>query len=295
MLYPLEFGNSRINPLNRGIYPHGGIRGDTGKTDMQLTGISASLLGVTINNLQTRSFEASLLEWLQSCLSFDGLTTIAYVQNQNPLALFLWSSSAQTHSLLESAYLDKAFQLDPLYDLHVQNSPGGVYRLKDVAPDQFHRTQYYKEYFRFTDVIDEVGMLFRPAAGTTVIISLNRDKSTGRRFSQKELEIIATLYPVVAALTQDHYVYLDAGEKKDQQPVHTAMMSALKTKHDISLSPRQAQVALLVLKGHSSTSIGAHLGISPQTVKVFRKQIYKRCNISSQAELFKLLLPLMVL
>jgi DNA-binding CsgD family transcriptional regulator len=35
------------------------------------------------------------------------------------------------------------------------------------------------------------------------------------------------------------------------------------------------------------------LGVSGQTVKVFRKQLYARCGISSQAELFALMLPLL--
>ena len=64
--------------------------------------------------------------------------------------------------------------------------------------------------------------------------------------------------------------------------------------HSIHLSQRQAQVALLILQGHSSVSIGLRLGVSAQTVKVFRRQIHARCGISSQAELFALLLPLLV-
>jgi DNA-binding CsgD family transcriptional regulator len=47
------------------------------------------------------------------------------------------------------------------------------------------------------------------------------------------------------------------------------------------------------LRGHSSVSIGLRLGLSAQTVKVFRKQLYRRCAISSQAELFALMLPLL--
>jgi DNA-binding CsgD family transcriptional regulator len=70
--------------------------------------------------------------------------------------------------------------------------------------------------------------------------------------------------------------------------------SSVAETHSISLTNRQAEVALLVLQGHSSSSIGLRLGISPQTVKVFRKQLYKKCNISSQAELFALITPLLV-
>ena len=54
-----------------------------------------------------------------------------------------------------------------------------------------------------------------------------------------------------------------------------------------------SQEALLILQGHSSVSISLRLGVSPQTVKVFRRQLYARCGIGSQAELFALLLPLL--
>ncbi|MDZ4135631.1 MAG: helix-turn-helix transcriptional regulator, partial [Paracoccaceae bacterium] len=59
------------------------------------------------------------------------------------------------------------------------------------------------------------------------------------------------------------------------------------------LSPRQAEVALLILRGHSTVSIGLRLGVAAQTIKVFRKQLYAKCAISSQAELFAMMLPLL--
>ncbi|MGX7871756.1 helix-turn-helix transcriptional regulator [Mesorhizobium sp. ORM6] len=59
------------------------------------------------------------------------------------------------------------------------------------------------------------------------------------------------------------------------------------------MSKRQAEVALLILQGHSSPSIGLNLGVSPQTVKVFRKQLYNKCSLSSQAELFALMMPIL--
>ena len=65
----------------------------------------------------------------------------------------------------------------------------------------------------------------------------------------------------------------------------------LLAERNLSLSPRQAQVALLILQGHSSISIGLTLGISPQTVKVLRKQLYRKCQISSQGELYYLIAP----
>lgn len=254
---------------------------------------SNALLGTAISCIGSDQFQSAFLTWLQSCLSFDGVTAIAYFQNAKPQPLFFWSSSEATHNFLHSIYLTGAYQIDPIHELHVRQMPRGCYRLRDIAPDQFHRTQYYEEYFRFTGLMDEIAMLTYPADGVSLVISLERGLKTGRRFSRSALKATESVFPVVAALADHHWSSLEARASDSPHLLDSALITSLRDAHGISLSPRQAQVALLVLKGHSSVSIGLHLGISPQTVKVFRKQIYKRCKISSQAELFRLLLPLL--
>ena len=92
------------------------------------------------------------------------------------------------------------------------------------------------------------------------------------------------MVPVMSALT------IRPGPADD---VVSLLVSAVFSTHAIRLSPRQAEVAILILKGHSSVSAALRLGVSSQTVKVFRKQLYSRCRISSQAELFALMLPLL--
>jgi DNA-binding CsgD family transcriptional regulator len=52
------------------------------------------------------------------------------------------------------------------------------------------------------------------------------------------------------------------------------------------LSARERQIVTLVLQGHSTESIARHLDISPGTVKIHRKNIYRKLAISTQAELF---------
>ena len=54
------------------------------------------------------------------------------------------------------------------------------------------------------------------------------------------------------------------------------------------LSEREAEVARLILQGHSSKVIARMLGNSPETVKVFRKRIHTKLGLASSAELFSL-------
>lgn len=52
------------------------------------------------------------------------------------------------------------------------------------------------------------------------------------------------------------------------------------------LTDREVQTAILLLAGHSSKAIAAQLAISPETVKVHRRNLYEKLNVSSQAEVF---------
>jgi DNA-binding CsgD family transcriptional regulator len=54
------------------------------------------------------------------------------------------------------------------------------------------------------------------------------------------------------------------------------------------LSDREAEVARLILRGHSSKVIARMLGNSPETVKVFRKRIHAKLGLGSTGALFSL-------
>lgn len=80
----------------------------------------------------------------------------------------------------------------------------------------------------------------------------------------------------------------------DAFAVHGAMglhVTALMAQFGTScLSEREAEVARLILLGHSSKTIARILGNSPETVKVFRKRIHTKLGLASSAELFSLFL-----
>jgi DNA-binding CsgD family transcriptional regulator len=54
------------------------------------------------------------------------------------------------------------------------------------------------------------------------------------------------------------------------------------------LTVRERENAHLILRGHSVKSTARVLNISPETVRMHRKNLYTKLEISSQAELFAL-------
>jgi DNA-binding CsgD family transcriptional regulator len=129
----------------------------------------------------------------------------------------------------------------------------------------------------------------------TIAISMGKDGSSGEAFSLKAEKCLRSHEPVIMSLLNAHWAASEAPLLVSMQAtsITDSLVSAMRANHNVSLSRRQAEVALLILQGHSSPSIDLHLDISPQTVKVFRKQLYRKCSLSSQAELFALMMPIL--
>lgn len=250
------------------------------------------MLAEVIRRVGRAGFETALHDWLRRCLAPDNLIVLAYRDAGPPLVLYRHTDAPQVFAQLEAIYLAGAYLLDPYHDLHVTRVPSGAYRLRDVAPDAFHRSRYFLDYYQQTTLMDEITFVSYPRPEVSLNICLGRDATSARPFTAAEVEGAQRLAPIVTALAEQHWTGI-AEPPQARDDVPGALVAAMAVQHGIRLSQRQAEVALLILRGHSTASIGLRLGLSPQTVKVFRKQLYAKCNLSSQAELFALMVPLL--
>jgi DNA-binding CsgD family transcriptional regulator len=255
------------------------------------TGVEERLARV-IACLGGAGFEEALWTMLASLARPDNMLALIYRDNGSPLELCRRVTEAKVFARLRSTYLEGAFRLSPFFGLHLHRAEEGLYRLRDIAPDAFQRSRFYVEYFGQTTIIDELAFTVWLGEGLSLNLFLGREGTRSGPFSASEIAACRRMAPVVAALARGHW----PAPRAAMGPVEdTPALLAAEARRvlGIGLSPRQAQVALLILQGHSTLSIGLNLGLSPQTVKVFRKQLYQRCEISSQGELFSLLMPVL--
>jgi len=255
---------------------------------------SETLLAETIKSLKKNGFSMYFNRWLRTLANHDNTTILAYFRDETPQILFTDSETVAVHQNMSHVYLSGAYLLDPFYELHNSGADSNLYRMSDIAPDQFSRNQYFLEYYQRTTIIDEIAFIIWPSPQISVHVCLGRDVKSKRRFTIREISSTKQVLPIVETLVFEHWGNLRFSSDDHGENVLDRMVRLVSETHSINLTKRQAEVALLVLRGHSSASIGLRLGISPQTVKVFRKQLYQKCNISSQAELFALITPLLV-
>jgi PAS domain S-box-containing protein len=65
---------------------------------------------------------------------------------------------------------------------------------------------------------------------------------------------------------------------------------SLRRRIEVELTPREREIAALLIEGQTSKRIGKHLGISPRTVDVYRARLMKKHGAATTPELVRKLL-----
>jgi DNA-binding CsgD family transcriptional regulator len=181
-------------------------------------------------------------------------------------------------------YRSGPYLLDPFY-LAGSAAKTGCCSLAELAPSGFKQSEYYRSYYRFLGCADELGLLAATDLGF-YNISLCRDRGQAR-FSKSERQAIQAVFPLLESLCSMHLKMLNGPDVKTET-IYPQLARALGHFATSVLTPREAEVVQLLLKGHSTQSAADKLGISPQTIKLHRKNSYSKLDVRSQAELFYL-------
>lgn len=239
-------------------------------------------LGELVAAVEREGFALALRAMLRSVVRFDTLVISRFPKTGAPECLFHDLDDVQA-AITVDFYATGPFLLDPFYLACCAGRAPGVFRLRDLAPPAFLRSEYYRRFYRRTRLSDEIGLLLPAAGGGWLILSLARGVR-GAAFGEADLGGLRGLAPVVAAAVGRHWG--TGGESESAgRDLAQARLAFFGTEQ---LSPREAEVIQMVLQGHSTPGIAALLGLAAGTVKVHRRHAYAKLGISSQAELFSM-------
>ncbi|HRX34979.1 MAG TPA: helix-turn-helix transcriptional regulator [Aestuariivirga sp.] len=223
-------------------------------------------------------FATVLLDAVRRLVDFDFVMAFAYRGKDQPVILDDTLDHTR-HRIIATDYAAGPFQLDPFYKLVSDGACSGCYRLHDIAPDHFRRSEYFRAHYSRTGIGEEVGFVFATGNGYTGVTSLARWTSSPP-LTRSDLDILQAIEPAVGGFSRQQWANPGASafEQKPQQTIARLGFRLL--------SAREREIVTLILQGHSTQSVALQLDISPGTVKIHRKNIYRKLKISTQAELF---------
>ena len=188
-------------------------------------------------------------------------------------------------------YINSTYLLNPLYNAFLAGLRPGLHRMIDLAPDNWQAFDEPHEAvlarkeeigFRtrgWPENLQELALTVDLPNGMMGEMSLARPSDQGG-FEPHMVARLEPFYPLFA--TAFRHLWAHASNNTATLSEGRALLEDFAK--DI-LSPREAEIVQLVLKGHSSLSIGLTLGIAVPTVKTHRKNAYAKLGISTQQQL----------
>lgn len=243
--------------------------------------------GNLIENIGELGFAPRLSQVLRDIVPFDYTVIFGYLGAARPLDLFDDFPRAKRKIFVED-YQEGPYLLDPFYLACDNRVEAGLYRIRDLAPDRFFQSEYFRSYYVRTGLAEEIGFFIELPGNATVVVSMMRAE---KPFSAREFRELRKIWPIIRPACRKHWSEL-AAEFEAASPARSG--SAVSENVDAAftefgsdiLTPRERQVAEFTLKGHSADAIGRILEISPGTVRTHRRNIYSKLRIRSQGELF---------
>ncbi|MCB1378137.1 MAG: helix-turn-helix transcriptional regulator [Alphaproteobacteria bacterium] len=223
-------------------------------------------------------FAAVLLDAVKRLVDFDFVMAFAYRGKDPPVILDDTLDRAR-HRVIATDYVAGPFLLDPFYQMVSNGCRAGCHQLLDIAPDHFRRSEYFREHYSRTGIGEELGCFFPMDEGYTGVTSFAR-WTWSPPLTRSDLEILQAIEPAVSAFSRHHW-QLKSLTRPSPIPAPTVAHIGFRM-----LSAREREIVTMILQGHSTQSIALQLDISPGTVKIHRKNIYRKLKISTQGELF---------
>ncbi|CRL51490.1 MULTISPECIES: helix-turn-helix transcriptional regulator [Pseudomonas] len=209
-------------------------------------------------------------------------------KDRAPQLLYQRGIPEQYRDSIIDRYFSGGYLLDPFCLAVEQGLAEGFYHLEEIAPDNFFDSEYYKTYYLKTGCSEDSFYLIDTGHDSQVSVSLFQGFG-GESLRAEQLNLLRAVEPLVREFVSEFgrrgLVQSAVTESDD---LKQRVQSAFENFGCDVLTEREREVAHMVLRGHSVKSTASQMSISPETVRMHRKNLYLKLEVGSQSELFAL-------
>ncbi|NYT67582.1 helix-turn-helix domain-containing protein [Pusillimonas noertemannii] len=231
-----------------------------------------------------------MLKFLQDYMPMGQITGMVYrgATGFEPVFLAGDISPPRVSSNLEQIFCERYFRLDPNLTTIQNFNPHDSFRIARFDVRTLPSSQYRSVFWQRQGYGDKCSLIFY-REGRVFYCNFYRAINT-EHFSKSEYQLIERLAPLLSSLISHHYRLTKTEQlskviayaERSQQPAqHDTKKSG-----PVTLSPRENMVLQLLLTGLNNEAIALDQKLSINTVKVYRKRLYKKLGVTSLNELY---------
>ncbi|MCK5879938.1 MAG: LuxR family transcriptional regulator, partial [Holophagae bacterium] len=115
------------------------------------------LLTELVRHIGRDNFHELLAQCLQSVSGYDSTFIVEFHWQQRPIRIYD-NLVREFREVTSDPYVHGAYLLDPFYALFCDGTRSGQFRLKEIAPEGFFQSEYYRKFYFETQLKDETGL-----------------------------------------------------------------------------------------------------------------------------------------
>ena len=241
-------------------------------------------------SIGTPGFHRALWEMFRMALDFDAGGVLTFYTDRPPAKGFLVYDIKKRPGVRpnENTYFGGPYVFDPIYQLFRSGCPSGLYRLADVAPDDFRDSEYFNSFYAGNAIEDSLELIWRVDERSAVLLFFERELGSPK-FNELEIHAVRQILELAfAGLRRHHALILPEAEDQLDRLLHRKVQATIEYFGSSVLTPRESEVLFYMLSGYSVTRTAEKLSVAEGTVKIHRNNIHRKLEINSQAELFSL-------
>lgn len=232
-----------------------------------------------MGSLGMPAFEDHLLQSVSSQISCSHLTAFSFAEDVRPTQILAVNMGRpEIARNVGERYLERYWHLDP-----VKHPGAGEQSVTSLLVDEIDDSDYRRDCYEAVDLIERLSVV-HAAAHQCIRLSFYRSRGQGQ-FSDGERTLIEGWSAFLIAAILKH--------RSLAQPKGTdghIMLADRLRQMAPQLSPRETDVCIDIVLGHTSESIAFKRDLSVNTVLSHRRNAYAKLLISSQSELSRLVL-----
>ncbi len=190
-------------------------------------------------------------------------------------------------------YRNGFYLIDPFFLSIERATRSGAISLREVVDEEsFGHSEFYRRHYSDTGLVDELCYCLSDGDGGHLLLSFARYGRAGR-YSAADIAHAKTVAPVVLATLASSWRSIATPgalmppTSADVQ-LHLDLRRARSNFGRSALTDREFEVVQMLLRGYPLDVISTRLGMAEGTTRVHRRNIYRKLDIGSQAELFSL-------
>lgn len=247
-------------------------------------------VGTMISHLEDSDFLSILLEIVGEFIHADNAMIFQEKALNAPKLICdrgIWS---QKHRSLLNQYISGECLSDPVFHAIYRGVKPGFYHITEICNRNFNQSSYYTKYYKETNLLEDAYYLVQVEDDTMLQIFLGR-RVGSPLFNEEELSYLRAVEPIIRNVVTQHWKNFKKKNLNEEDPAQGLQQQLQKVVRNFGssiLTKRETEVIQMMLHGHSVKSSAYEMGISPDTVKMHRKNIYSKLRVSAQSEIFSL-------